>query len=227
MTQHTPTSPFRRFLYQNGLSLVITLMVLLTLAGQTLTGWHDYNDELEQMKLPTLSLGQYVTSGHWTEATFENWESEFLQMGLYVMLTVGLRQKGSAESKKLDEPEEVDREPDPTKPEAPGPVKRGGLALWLYKRSLSLAFFLLFLGAFFLHALGGMEVYNTEQRANGEPPVSYLGYLGTARFWFESLQNWQSEFLSIVAIVVLSIWLRQHGSPESKPVDAPHDETGK
>ncbi|OON71157.1 hypothetical protein B0919_01245 [Hymenobacter sp. CRA2] len=217
----------RRFLYENGLSLVITTMVLLTLGGQTLTGWHDYNDELKQMHLPELGLGKYVRSGHWVEATFENWESEFLQMALYVVLTVKLRQKGSAESKKLDEAEEVDREPDPSKPDAPGPVKQGGIVLWLYQYSLSIAFFVLFLCAFALHAQGGMEVYNIEQQANGEPTVSYWGYLGTSRFWFESLQNWQSEFLSIVSIVVLSIWLRQKGSPESKPVDASYSETGK
>jgi hypothetical protein len=218
---------WRRFLYENSLSLVVTALVLLSLVGQTLTGWHDYNDELTQMGMSELSLRQYVSSGHWTEATFENWESEFLQMALYVMLTVSLRQKGSAESKKLDEPEEVDRRPDPNKPGAPGPVKKGGLQLWLYKRSLSLAFIGLFLGAMALHALGGMEVYNIEQQAHGEPTVTYWGYLATSRFWFESFQNWQSEFLSIVSIVVLSIWLRQQGSPESKPVDAPHDETGK
>ncbi|RTQ53804.1 hypothetical protein EJV47_02360 [Hymenobacter gummosus] len=217
----------RRFLYQNGLSLVITVMVLVTLLGQTLTGHHDYNDELKQLGRPELSLGEYVTSGHWTEATFENWESEFLQMALYVVLTVSLRQKGSAESKKLDEEEEVDRQPDPNKPDAPWPVKQGGAVLWLYKRSLSLAFFALFLGAFFLHGLGGTEVYNIEQQAHGEPTVSLWEYMATSRFWFESLQNWQSEFLSIVSIVVLSIWLRQHGSPESKPVDAAHSETGK
>ncbi|WP_400192489.1 DUF6766 family protein [Hymenobacter sp. B81] len=227
MTQHTPRQPFRRFLYENGLSLVVTALVLVTLLGQTLTGHHDYNDELKQLGRPELSLGEYVRSGHWLEATFENWESEFLQMALYVILTVKLRQKGSAESKDLDEPEEVDREPNPYLTDAPWPVKQGGVVLWLYKNSLSIAFLLLFLGAFFLHALGGTEVYNIEQQAHGEPTVNVWGYLGTARFWFESLQNWQSEFLSIVSIVVLTIWLRQQGSPESKPVDAPHSETGK
>lgn len=227
MTHHSPKSPLRRFLYENGLSLTITALVLLTLGGQTLTGWHAYNDELRDLRLPALRLGQYITSGHWVEATFENWESEFLQMALYVVLTVKLRQRGSAESKKLDEAEEVDREPDPNKPDAPWPVRQGGAVLWLYKQSLSIAFLLLFLGAFLLHALGGMEVYNIEQRAHGKAEVGYWGFMATSDFWFQSLQNWQSEFLSIVSIVVLSIWLRQHGSPESKPVDAPHDETGK
>ncbi|AYA38223.1 hypothetical protein D3Y59_14940 [Hymenobacter oligotrophus] len=227
MTQQTPRSPLGRFLYQNGLSLTVGMLTLITLVGQTLTGHHDYNDELQQLNRPALSLSEYVTSGHWLEATFENWESEFLQMALYVLLTVKLRQKGSAESKKLDEEEEVDREPNPYDDDAPWPVKQGGAVLWLYKHSLSLAFLVLFMASFFLHAVGGSEVYNIEQQAHGQPTVDVWGYLGTARFWFESFQNWQSEFLSIVSIVVLTIWLRQYGSPESKPVDAPHSETGK
>ncbi|UYZ58658.1 DUF6766 family protein [Hymenobacter latericus] len=222
-----PAPSLKRFLYENSLSLTITVLIVLTLIGQTLTGWHEYNEELKDLRLNALPLGQYITSGHWLEATFENWESEFLQMALYVVLTVNLRQKGSAESKKIDEEEEVDREPDPNKSDAPWPVKRGGWWLALYRRSLSIAFLVLFLASMFLHALGGAEVYNIEQQAHGKQTVSVWGYMATGRFWFESLQNWQSEFMSIVAIVVLSIWLRQHGSPESKPVDAAHNETGK
>ncbi|WP_348533152.1 DUF6766 family protein [Hymenobacter sp. 5317J-9] len=227
MTIQRPASPFLRFLYENSLLLVIATMTLLTLGGQFLTGWHDYNDELQDMGLAQLSAGQYFTSGHFLEATFENWESEFLQMGLYVLLTVWLRQKGSSESKKLYEEEEVDAEPDPNKEDAPGPVKRGGWVLTLYKNSLSIAFFSLFFASLWLHAKGGAEVYSIEQVHDGKPPVSLLEYLGTSRFWFESLQNWQSEFLSIVSIVGLSIFLRQQGSPESKPVDAAYSETGK
>ncbi|SMB85866.1 conserved hypothetical protein [Hymenobacter roseosalivarius DSM 11622] len=227
MLPHPPASRPRRWLYENSLSLVVTALVVLTLAGQFFTGWHDYNDELKQMDLATLTLGRYFQSGHFIEATFENWESEFLQMGLYVLLTAWLRQRGSSESKKLYEKEDVDQDPDPAKEDAPGPVKRGGWVRKLYQNSLSLAFFLLFLGAFYLHALGGAEVYNIEQAHEGEPLVTVGGYMQTSRFWFESFQNWQSEFLSIVSIVVLSIFLRQKGSPESKPVDASHAETGK
>ncbi len=222
-----PSSRVVRFLYENGLLLVGTALVVVTLVGQTLTGWHDYNGELGQMKLLPLTLGQYLGSGHFLEATFENWESEFLQMGVFVLLTIWLRQKGSSESKKLYEKEEVDQEPDPSKPDAPGPVKRGGWRLALYKNSLSIAFFLLFFASVWLHAIGGAEVYSIEQQHQGKPPVTTLEYMGTARFWFESFQNWQSEFLSIVAIVGLSIHLRQKGSPQSKPVDASHDETGE
>lgn len=227
MPKQPPSSPILRFLYEHSLLLAGTFLVLLTLAGQFFTGWHDNNSDLEEMGLPLLTLRQYAQSGHFLEATFENWESEFLQMALYVVLTIWLRQRGSSESKKLYEEEEVDQEPNPTKPDAPGPVKRGGWQLALYRRSLSLAFFLLFFGSVWLHAKGGAEVYSIEQRHQGKPAVTTLAYMRTSRFWFESFQNWQSEFLSIVSIVGLSIFLRQHGSPESKPVDASHDETGK
>lgn len=222
-----PQSRLLRFLYENSLLLLVALLVVSTLVGQAFTGWHEYNTDLEDLHLVPLTLSQYLGSGHFLEATFENWESEFLQMGLYVVLTIWLRQRGSSESKKLYEKEEVDQEPDPTKDDAPGPVKRGGWQLALYRRSLSIAFFLLFFASFWLHAKGGAEVYSIEQVQQGQPGVSALEYMATSRFWFESLQNWQSEFLSIVSLVGLSIFLRQHGSPESKPVDAAHSETGR
>ena len=226
MAIHRPASPFWRFCYENSLLLVVTVLVVLTMGGQFVTGWHDYNDELKDMGLTQLSAGQYFHSGHFLEATFENWESEFLQMGLYVLLTIWLRQKGSSESKKLYEDEEVDAEPDPGKKDAPWPVRHGGWVLALYKNSLSIAFILCFLLSVWLHAKGGGEVYSIEQVHDGQPAVTTLEYMGTSRFWFESLQNWQSEFLSIVSIVGLSIFLRQKGSPESKPVDAAYSETG-
>lgn len=158
----------------------------------------------------------------------ENWESEFLQMGLYVALTIFLYQKGSSESKDPDKQAEVDRDPRKSrnKKDAPWPVRKGGWVLSIYEHSLTLAFLILFLISFSLHALGGQRLFNEERQLEGEPPLSYFEFLGTSRFWFESFQNWQSEFLAIFAMVVLSIWLRQRGSPESKPVDAPHSETG-
>ncbi|HEX8505409.1 MAG TPA: DUF6766 family protein [Hymenobacter sp.] len=227
MAIQRPASPFWRFCYENSLLLVVTALVVLALIGQFFTGMHEYNEELRQMGMAELSAGQYLQSGHFIEATFENWESEFLQMGLYVLLTVWLRQRGSSESKKLYEEEEVDAEPDPTKADAPGPVRRGGWVLALYKSSLCIAFFALFLASVWLHAKGGAEVYSIEQVHDGKPAVSVWEYFATSRFWFESLQNWQSEFLSIVSVVGLSIFLRQQGSPQSKPVDAAYAETGK
>jgi hypothetical protein len=221
-----PKSRFSRFLYEHSLLLTMFVLVLACLGGQTVTGWHVYNEELEELGRPALALAEYVRSGHWLEATFENWESEFLQMGMYVLLAVWLRQKGSSESKKLYETEDVDRDGDPTREGAPWPLRRGGIVLHLYRNSLSIAFFALFALSIALHAYGGAEVESIERVAHGKPPVGALAYVGTSRFWFESLQNWQSEFVSIVAIVGLSIFLRQQGSPQSKPVDESSATTG-
>jgi len=214
------------FLYKNGLSVALILFFLFAIAGQIATGLHEYNDERAQYGVHAITLRAYLTSGHFWQVTFENWESEFLQMGLYVLLTVSLRQIGSSESKKLDEPEEVDREPDRNKADAPWPVRRGGFALRIYKSSLSIAFALLFVGSFVMHALGSARHYNEEQMMKGEPTVTMSTYLTMSRFWFESFQNWQSEFVAVLSIVVLSIFLRQYGSPESKPVDASYTDTG-
>ena len=219
----------RRFLRDNGLSLVLFCFFFLTfIVGQTLAGHREYNSEQEDHGRPPVAYGEYLRSSHFLEATMENWESEFLQMFLYVVLTAFLYQKGSSESKDPEGTNEVDRDPRKSrnKKDAPWPVRRGGMILKLYENSLSLAFLLLFLVSFLLHAVGGAGEYNDEQVQHGGMPVSVGGYMLTSRFWFESFQNWQSEFLAIWSMVVFSIWLRQRSSPESKPVDAPHSETG-
>jgi hypothetical protein len=228
-TSHATRGSWRRFLRNNGLSLAMTALFVASMVGQTVTGWVENNDDLRDHQRATLTFGQYFTSGHFVEATAENWESEFLQMTVYVLATVFLYQKGSAESKQLDRAEAVDRDPrrSPRKPGTPWPVLRGGWILRIYENSLSLALFLLFLVSFALHAAGGSVRYNEAQLEHGGMTVSVWGYMATAQFWFESLQNWQSEFLSLTAMIVLSIYLRQRGSPESKPVAAPHDQTGE
>lgn len=147
-------------------------------------------------------------------------------MGMYVILTVILRRKGSAGSKKLSEKEPVDRVPKPGK-DAPWPVNKGDWWLKLYRHSLSPAFFILFLFSFVLHFIGGRGTYNLGQVAQHEPPASVSAYPLNSKFWFESFQNWQREFLAVGSIIVLFVFLRQWGSPESKPVDAPHSETGR
>ena len=220
-----PKSRLLRFAYENSLMLVMAVLIIGTLVGQAVSGWHVYNEELEQLGRASLSFGEYLTSGHFIEATFENWESEFLQMAMFVLLSVWLRQWGSAESKKLYEEEEVDREPDPNRKDAPWPVKKGGAVLWFYKSSLSITLFTLFALSMLLHARGGAEVESIERASKGEEPIGTLAYMGTSKFWFESMQNWQSEFVSILAIVAFTIFLRQQGSPQSKPVDASHQET--
>lgn len=218
----------RKILHNNGLSIALFLFFLFSLTGQSITGFHEYNGDQQEHRQPTVSFGEYLTSGHFVEATFENWESEFLQMAAYVVFTIFLFQKGSSESKTPDTIDRVDVIPKQSRKDkdVPWPVRRGGFVLKLYENSLALVFVLLFLGSFTLHAAGGAKVYSQDQIQHGGQPVSLTQYLGTSRFWFESFQNWQSEFFSMGAMVVLSIWLRQKGSPESKPVDSPHSETG-
>jgi len=217
----------KALLRANGLSLVLLMLFIVLLGGQSVSGMYEYNEERSEHGERPLGLAEYLATGHFLEATAENWESEFLQMAAYVLLTAWLFQKGSSESKKLDEKEGVDRDLRQSNREgAPGPVRHGGWRLRLYEHSLLIAFLTLFLLSFILHAVGGAEEYSAEQRAHGGRGVSVLEYIGTARFWFESTQNWQSEFFALVGMVVLSIFLRERGSPESKPVDAPHSQTG-
>ena len=219
----------RRLLRENGLSIVLLSLFFVFWAGQSRVGQREYNADQREHGQPQASYPEYLRTAHFWEATTENWESEFIQIFSYVFLTAFLFQKGSAESKKPDEPEPVDRDPRASrdKADAPWPVRRGGLVLKLYENSLSLAFLLIFLISITLHAIAGSAEYNKEQRAHGEASgLTPLQYAGTSRFWFESMQNWQSEFLAIAAVVLLSIFLRQRGSPESKPVDSPHHETG-
>ena len=198
----------------------------LFLIGMSLAGQRAYNDEQTEHGEETVSYVGYLQTGHFVEEVFENWESEFLQMGGFVLLTVFLFQKGSPESKKL-EGEAVDEDPRHSdRDDAPWLVRTGGVKLWLYERSLTIALFALFFLSFALHAAGGAREYSAEQVAHGGSEVGTLSYLATSRFWFESFQNWQSEFLAVGALVVLSIYLRQRGSPESKPVAAAHAETG-
>jgi hypothetical protein len=218
----------RRVLRENGLSIVLLSLFLLFWVGQSVAGHREYNSDQQEHNQPRVGYLSYLGSAHFWEATAENWESEFFQMFGYVILTAFLFQKGSSESKKPGEPEPVDRDPrNSRRKNAPWPVRRGGFVLKLYENSLSLAFLLFFLISITMHAVSGASVYNEEQVEHGQPEqLSVLQYAGTSRFWFESLQNWQSEFLAIAAMVILSIFLRQRGSPESKPVDSPHDKTG-
>jgi hypothetical protein len=216
-----------KFLRNNGLSIVFVALFLIALIGQFFSGLIEYNQELEEQGQPAIPASLYISSGHFIQSTFENWESEFLQMALFVILTISLRQKGSSESKKCEGKEEVDREPSAKRKGAPWPVKKGGFILEIYKHSLSIALLILFLLSFLLHFYGSMRDENEQLALKGQSPETAGDYIMSSRFWFESFQNWQSEFLSVFAIVILSVYLRQKGSPQSKPVDAPHSETGE
>jgi len=216
----------KKFLYNNGLSLVFLTFFAFSWVGQIYFGLQEYNTELLQTNSSPVELGQYLLSGHFLQSTFENWESEFLQIALFVLFTIFLQKKGSSESKDFDKEEEVDRRPSPKRKGAPWPVRAGGWILSIYRHSLTIAFVILFVLSFTLHFYGSLKDENGKLDRMGEPMIGAADYILGSRFWFESLQNWQSEFLSIFAIMVLSIFLRQQGSPQSKPVDAPHMETG-
>lgn len=216
----------RKFFRNNGLSIAFLTLFMLSLAGQIYFGFEEHNEELAKERTSKIPFALYLSSGHFLQATFENWESEFLQMALFVVLTISLRQKGSSESKGMEGEEEVDREPSPQRPNVPWPVKKGRIILYLYKNSLFLSFAILFVLSFALHFFGSLKDENEKLLRNGEQLLDGWAYLSEPRFWFESFQNWQSEFLSVFSIVFLSIYLRQKGSPQSKPVDAAHEETG-
>jgi len=216
-----------RILRDNGLSLVLVMIFVGAIFGMALAGWKDANEDNRLHHQPEVSMAEYLASGDFGEAVFENWESEFLQMSLYVVMTVFLFQRGSAESKEPDTKKSGGSESSGKVGHVPRWARSGGWRYRIYSHSLSLALFSIFLLSFVGHVIFGAAAYNQEASEHGQPHLSAWSYLGSSRFWFESLQNWQSEFLAIFAIVVLSIWLRELGSPESKTVFASHAQTGK
>ncbi|MGZ4637465.1 MAG: DUF6766 family protein [Actinomycetes bacterium] len=218
----------RRWSRDHGLLLANLGLFALFFVGMVLSGVRAYNaDQLEHHQA-AVSLVGYLHSGDFVEATFENWESEFLQMGMYVVLTAYLFQRGSSESKPLEgeAPQDADPRDADLRTPVPWPVRQGGVVLTLYENSLAALFFLLFAASIALHALGGARAYSEEQLAHGGAAVSAWQYVRTSQFWFESFQNWQSEFLAVAVIVGGSVYLRQRGSAESKPVAEPHHSTG-
>jgi hypothetical protein len=216
------------FWSRNALSVACFALFAVVLVGQSLTGWRTAVADAVQHGEAGFSYWAYLTTGHFAEATFENWESEFLQMAAFVLLTAYLIQRGSGESKKArDDPRDEDPRLHRNVPDAPWPVRRGGGWLFLYERSLFIALTLLFVASFIGHAVAGAHEYTAEQHEHGDSGIGAWQFVRTAEFWFQSLQNWQSEFLAVGAIVVLTVFLRQRGSAESKPVHAPHRTTGE
>lgn len=253
----------RRFFHDNGLTIAAFGLFAICLVALAPVAWHANNEELATHGQAQMTFWTYMASGHWWEAVFENWESEFLQMGLYVWLTAYLFQRGAEDSNDPDEPEERHRREAIAYAEArrpgpvawledadhaddqaekareavrsggggggaavPWPVRKGGWIAKVYANSLTLALLALFAVSFLGHAASGAAEYSAEQITHGEAPLGMWGYMATSRFWFESLQNWQSEFLAVGAVTVLSIFLRQKYSSQSKPVAAPHMKTG-
>lgn len=217
-----------RLLRDHGLTIVLVCATAGTLIGMIFTGLSVYNEELAQHHRSALTLANYLTSGHFLSALFENWESEFLQMSAYVVLTAFLFQRGSAESKDPDQ--RADQDEDPAShirdPHAPLAVRAGGVPRAFYSYSLGIALFVLFLISFGLHLQNSAAAQTIEAESHGLPSPDIWDHALSAQFWFESFQNWQSEFLSTAVLVILSIFLRFRGSPESKEVAAPHSQTG-
>jgi hypothetical protein len=216
------------FLHNNGLLMACLGLFAVFFVGMVVSGAAAYNEEQQEHgSSEQVSVLKYLSTGDFVEATFENWESEFLQMGMYVVLTAFLYQKGSSESKPMNEPAPQDQDPREVQANqwTPWPVRKGGWVLAIYEHSLAIAFFVLFFASWALHAVGGAKAFNEEQLQHGEAAISVWRYVTTSQFWFESMQNWQSEFIAVAAIVGLSIFLRQRGSAESKPVAEPHRHT--
>jgi len=217
-----------RWLRFNSLALVLFAGFVVFIVLQSVFGWQVRNEQLQTAGQAADSYGHYLSTGHFGEAVTENWESEFLQMGTYVLLTAYLVQKGSPESKPLRQKDRPEDKPENAKPGSPKLSKATGLARTVYANSLSIVLLGLFGLSFAVHLLTGTAEYNEERALEQQAgPVTVWQFLGMPDFWFQSLQNWQSEFLAVGALVVLSIFLRQHGSPQSKPVTAPHHQTGE
>jgi len=216
----------KRFLRDNSLTLVLLGIFLAALCGQALTGHRVDGEERRQHGLPERSLVAYLHSGAFLEAVFENWESEFLEMAALIFLSVFLHQRGAADSKPPgQDAKDAAMERHPPR-DAPRAVRKAGLVLQLYSSSLTLALVALFLVSFSMHALHGWRKQVEDERMHGQARPRFAEYVLGPQFWFESFQNWQSEFFGVATMGLLSIWLRQRGSPHSKPVAAPHRQTG-
>ncbi len=219
----------RRFLWENSLSLFFGVIFLATVFGQSFAGQHNFNAEQVAHGSKPYSWTHYVLSSDFGGAVMENWQSEFLQFTLFILATVWLVQKGSNESKKLADAgieSEQQQEIGAYAPEnAPAWAKLRDWRGWMFQNSLLLAMSSIFLLTWFAQSLNNWRQFNEGRRQHDTSPLSWGDYVVNADFWERSLQNWQSEFLAVGSMAVFTIYLRQRGSPESKPVGAPHEET--
>jgi hypothetical protein len=220
----------RRWLRDNSLSLFFLSLCLVTLVGQAIAGQKAFNEHELAHGGETISLGRYIFSSNFGEAVLENWQSEFLQFSFFILATVWLVQRGSNESKQIDEvgleSDQKQRIGEYAEDRSPLWARARGWRTAVYSNSLMIAMTLIFFGAWATQSVTGWTDFNADQQQHDEPTVSWAGYLMRPDFWERTFQNWQSEFLAVGTMAVFTIYLRQRGSPESKPVGAPHDETG-
>jgi hypothetical protein len=220
----------RRFLRDNSLSLFFLALFVLALFGQSIAGFHLYNQDALEHQEPTIGYFRYLLTSSFGADTLENWQSEWLQFWMFALATVWFVQKGSNESKR---PEDAGLEDDKRQrvgryasENSPRWARVKDWRLSVYSYSFTIVMGLIFLATWLGQSVTSWNVFNDEQTAHEEATVSWLSYVGSAEFWERSLQNWQSEFLAVGTMAVFTVYLRQRGSPESKPVGAPHDETG-
>jgi hypothetical protein len=220
----------RRFLKHNGLSVFFLVLFLAALGFQAVAGHADFNEDQDRHGNPHMSFGRYVVSSEFGTAVLENWQSEYLQFTLFILTTVWLLQRGSPESKELgkaglgsDEEQKVGPHADP---KSPVWAKVDDIRRRIYENSLLIVMAAIWLASWFAQSVTGVSEYNSERLDHHQLPVSWIDYLGRPDFWEKTLQNWQSEFLAVGSMAILAVYLRQRGSPESKPVGAPHDATG-
>jgi hypothetical protein len=209
-------SRFRQYAYENGITLFFLTIFLLALGAQAVAGYHAFNQDQVQHSSSQISFGAYLTSSAFGQAVMENWQSEYLQFTLFIFVTIWLVQRGSPESKELGkEGLETDRE-----------QRVRGQVSFVYSNSLVLVMLAIWIGSWFAQSITGLTQFNADRFDHHQDAISWSSYLVNAHFWEQTLQNWQSEFLAIASMAILAVYLRQRGSPESKPVGAPHDATG-
>ncbi|MFF7213007.1 DUF6766 family protein [Streptomyces sp. NPDC008238] len=220
----------RRFLRDNSLGLAFMSAFLLALAGQAVAGHAEFNNQLVTDGLAPVGFAAYLASSDFAVDVTENWQSEYLQFFLYIFATVWLLQRGSSESKELGkagtESDEEQRTGSHAHRDSPRLAAEGNWRGILYSRSLGLVMAVIFLLSWLAQSVAGVAAYNETQLRQLQAPTTWSHYLSSADFWSRSLQNWQSELLAVGSMAILAIYLRQRGSPESKPVGAPHDATG-
>jgi hypothetical protein len=219
-----------RFVRENSLSIVFGLLFLAALVGQSIAGYYEENDVLTAHGEASISYGRYVFSSSFGVEMLENWQSEYLQFTLFILATIWLFQRGSNESKPEEdlglETDEQQRVGLHSAPSAPRWARRRDWRHSVYAHSLLLVMFTIFVGSWLGQSFTGLTNFNDEQRRHDQPMVSWVSYLGKGEFWERTLSNWQSEFLAVGSMAIFTVYLRQRGSPESKPVGAPHHETG-
>ena len=220
----------RKFFRDNGLSMFFFALFAIALVLQAVAGHADFNEDQDRHGGPHMSLGRYVVSSAFGTAVLENWQSEYLQFTLFILMTVWLLQRGSPESKPLHKAgtgsDAEQRVGGHATPKSPRWARMAGLRRRVYENSLLLAMGTIWVGSWFAQSITGVSEYNAERLDHSQVAVSWLDYLGRPDFWEKTLQNWQSEFLAVGSMAILAVYLRQRGSPESKPVGAPHEATG-